>query len=139
MIESRPIDHIAVAVNSIESSAPLYELLSGGRCSPVETLPAQGVRVAFVGGIELIEPLTPDSSVARFIERSGEGLHHVAYVVDDVAAELERLSAEGLELIDSEPRDGAGGHRVAFLHPRSTGRVLIELVEHAPPINPRPG
>ncbi|TVP75344.1 MAG: methylmalonyl-CoA epimerase, partial [Gemmatimonadales bacterium] len=77
----------------------------------------------------LLEPLSPESTVGRFIEARGEGLHHVAYRVSDIEAELARLSGEGLELVDPVPRPGAGGHRVAFLHPRSTGRVLIELVE----------
>lgn len=130
MTDSHPIDHIAVAVRSIEDAAPLYELLSGARCSPPEELPSQGVRVAFVGGIELLEPLSADSTVGRFLERDGEGLHHVAYRVEDLQAELDRLAGEGLELIDEAPRAGAGGHRVAFLHPRSTGRVLVELVQH---------
>lgn len=130
MTESRPLDHIAIAVRSIETSAPLYELLSGATCSPPETLESQGVRVAFVGTIELLEPLAPDTTVGRFIDRNGEGLHHIAYQVEDIEAELARLLEEGLELVDSTPRPGAGGHRVAFLHPRSTGRVLVELVEH---------
>ena len=126
-----PLDHVAIAVPSIEEAAPLYERVTGARCSPVEELPAQGVRVAFVGALELIEPLGPDTTVGRFLERGGAGLHHVAYRVDDLEAELGRLASEGVELVDGVPRPGAGGHRVAFLHPRSTGKVLVELVEHA--------
>ncbi len=125
-----PLDHVAIAVPSIEDAAPLYERVTGSRCSPVETLPAQGVRVAFVGALELLEPLAPDTTVGRFLERGGPGLHHVAYRVEDLAAELERLRNQGVELIDTEPREGARGHLVAFVHPRSTGKVLVEMVQH---------
>jgi methylmalonyl-CoA/ethylmalonyl-CoA epimerase len=128
-----PIHHIGIAVESIDSAAPLYELLSGERCSPVEEIGSQGVRVAFVGQVELLEPTGPDTTVARFLARRGPGLHHIAYHVEDLAAELARLASQGMELIDREPRAGAGGHRVAFLHPRSTGGILVELVEdHGP-------
>jgi methylmalonyl-CoA epimerase len=125
-----PIDHIAVAVESIRTAAPLYELLSGGRCSPVEAIPSQGVNVAFVGGVELLEPRGSETPVGRFLARRGPGLHHLAYRVPDLAAELARLAEAGVELIDREPRRGARGHEVAFLHPRSTGGVLVELVQH---------
>ncbi len=126
---SLPIDHIAVAVRSVQTAATLYELLSGDRCSPPEELPEQGVRVAFVGDVELLEPLGPDTTVARFLDRTGPGLHHIAYRVPDLQAALDRLAGEGLELIDRTPRRGAGGHLVAFLHPKSTEGTLIELVE----------
>jgi methylmalonyl-CoA epimerase len=125
----RPLDHVAVAVHSIEESRGLFELLTGEGCSPPETLEAQGVRVAFVGAVELLEPLTADSTVGRFLERRGPGLHHIAYRVDDLAAELERLEASGIRLVDAEPRTGAKGHRVAFLHPASTNGVLVELIQ----------
>jgi methylmalonyl-CoA/ethylmalonyl-CoA epimerase len=126
----RPLDHVAVAVHSLEQSAVLYELLTGETRSPPETLEAQGVRVAFVGQVELLEPLGPETTVGRFLERRGPGLHHVAYRSDDIVAELARLEAAGIRLIDAEPRPGAGGHKVAFLHPSSTGGVLVELVQH---------
>lgn len=125
-----PVDHIAVATPSLEEAIPLYERLTGARSSPVEELPDQGVRVAFVGATELLEPLSPGSTVARFLERNGPGLHHVAYRTPDIRAELARLASQGFELIDREPRPGAGGHLVAFVHPRSTGKVLVELVQH---------
>lgn len=125
----RPVDHVAVAVHSIEESRPLYELLSGASCSPPETLETQGVRVAFVGSIELLEPLGPDTTVGRFLERRGPSLHHIAYRTDDLEADLARLKAEGIRLLDEAPRIGARGHKVAFLHPDATAGVLVELVE----------
>lgn len=125
-----PLDHVAIAVPSIGDAVPVYERLTGGVRSPVETLEPQGVRVAFVGSLELLEPLGPGSTVARFLERHGPGLHHVAYRTPDIEVELARLVDEGFEPIDREPRSGASGHLVAFLHPRGTGKVLFELVEH---------
>jgi methylmalonyl-CoA/ethylmalonyl-CoA epimerase len=124
------LDHVAIAVSSLEDASHLYELLLDQRCSPAETLEAQGVRAAFCGSLELIEPLSPDSGVGRFLERRGPGLHHVAFRCEDVQAELDRLAAAGVELIDPRPRPGARGHLVAFLHPRSTGGTLVELVQH---------
>ncbi|NIU30745.1 MAG: methylmalonyl-CoA epimerase, partial [Gemmatimonadetes bacterium] len=94
-------------MHSIEESRALFELLTGGSCSPPETLPDQGVRVAFVGAVELLEPLAEDTTVGRFLQRRGPGLHHVAYRVDDLASELRRLEAEGIRLVDREPRAGA--------------------------------
>lgn len=126
-----PLDHVAIAVSSLEDASRLFELLSRKDCSQPETLEAQGVRVAFCGEIEILEPLGSESAVGRFLERRGPGLHHVAYRCADVQAELDRLSAAGIELIDTHPRPGARGHLVAFLHPRSTGGVLVELVQHA--------
>ena len=127
-----PLDHIAIAVDSIAASLPVFESLTGASGSPIERIEAQGVAVTFVGTghgrLELLEPLSPQSPVARFLARRGQGLHHIAYRVDDLETVLEQLSARGVELIDRIPRAGAGGHRVAFLHPASTGGVLIELV-----------
>jgi methylmalonyl-CoA/ethylmalonyl-CoA epimerase len=128
------LDHVAVAVTSIAEAQPLFESLLGATGSPIEQVPSQNVNVVFLGEgggrIELLEPTAPDSAVARFLERRGPGLHHLAYRVDNIDAELARLAAAGYELIDRNGRPGAGGHRVAFLHPRSTGGVLVELVEH---------
>jgi methylmalonyl-CoA/ethylmalonyl-CoA epimerase len=129
MMNHLSVDHVAVAVASLGEAVPLYELLTGSRSSPVEELPSQGVRVAFVGALELLEPLGPETPVGRFLASRGPGLHHVAYRTPDLVAELARLVEAGVELIDHAPRPGARGHRVAFLHPGSTGRVLIELVE----------
>ncbi|MFO7261615.1 MAG: methylmalonyl-CoA epimerase [bacterium] len=128
-----PLDHVGIAVRSIAEALPLFQLITGGDGSPTEQVADQGVAVAFVGSgparLELIEPITPDSPVARFLERRGPGLHHLAYAVPDIAAALDRLRRAGIRLVDQEPRLGAHGRRVAFLHPASTGGVLIELVE----------
>ena len=123
------IDHIAIAVPSITDAATTFELLTGHTCSPIEELPEQGVNVAFVGPLELIEPRSPDTSVARFIERRGPGLHHIAFRVPDMPKALAEYRDSGVRLIDEEPRPGARGHQVAFLHPDSTGGVLVELVQ----------
>ncbi len=132
-MSSLPLDHVGIAVSSLDDALPVFELLTGGRGSPPEQLGSQGVRLAFVGTgpgrLELLEPTTPDSPIARHLERRGPGLHHLAYRVPDVEASLRRLHDQGIELVDEHPRPGAGGHLVAFLHPRSTGGVLIELVE----------
>jgi methylmalonyl-CoA epimerase len=129
-----PIDHVAVAVESITAVQPVFESLLGAAGSRVQHVAAQGVNVVFIGEgparIELLEPTDANSAVARFLKRRGPGLHHLAYRVADIAAELDRLDAAGYQLIDRQPRAGADGHRVAFLHPRSTGGVLIELVQH---------
>jgi methylmalonyl-CoA/ethylmalonyl-CoA epimerase len=129
------IDHIGVAVESIEASIGLYrdsfEMAEQHR----ETVEEQGVKAVLLevgeGHVELIEPLSAESGVAKFIERYGEGLHHVAYQTDDIEKALERVRAAGLRLIDEEPRSGIRGSRVAFLHPKATGGVLTELVEPA--------
>lgn len=127
-----PLDHVAIAVPSIASARTFYEALAGPAGSPVEAVPEQGVNVLFVGNapgrIELIEPDSDTSGVARFLSKRGPGLHHIAYRVEDIAATLDDLANRGVELIDRHPRPGAHGHRVAFIHPRSTGGVLVELV-----------
>ena len=128
-----PLDHVAVAVPSIPEALPLFELLSGASGSPVERVEAHKVDVVFVGTgtgkIELLEPTSADSTVQKFLDKRGPGLHHIAYRVPDIEAALARFKAAGLKLIDEVPRPGAGGHRVAFLHPASTQGVLVELVE----------
>lgn len=124
-----PVDHVAIAVHDLGEAVPMYERLTGASGSTPELVPSQHVRVVFVGMIELLEPTNDESAVARFLARRGPGLHHVAYRVEDCGAQLARLVAEGFEPVDPRPRTGAGGHRVAFLHPRSTGGALIELVE----------
>jgi methylmalonyl-CoA epimerase len=128
-----PVDHVAIAVHSLDEARPLYELLAGESCSLPETLASHGVRVAFCGDVELLEPHNGSGPLARFLAARGPGLHHVAYRSSDLRADLARLEAAGIDLIDAEPRRGARGHLVAFLHPRSTGGVLVELVQTMSP------
>jgi len=127
------LDHVAVAVPSISAAVPLFELITGGTSSPIERVETQKVDVVFIGTgtgrIELLQPAGADSTVQRFLDKRGAGLHHIAYRVPDIDAALELLAAAGVRLIDKEGRPGAGGHRVAFLHPESAGGVLVELVE----------
>jgi methylmalonyl-CoA/ethylmalonyl-CoA epimerase len=130
-LEGLPIHHIGIAVHSIESAQPTFELLTGATGSPIAEVESQKVRVTFIGVLELLEPTDPTSTIARFLDRRGQGLHHVAYATADIRAELARLEESGFTLIDREPRPGAHGHVVAFLHPRSTEGVLIELVQTA--------
>lgn len=129
----RTLHHVGIAVPSVEAARPLYERLEGVPGSLPEELPDQGVRVLFVGSVELLEPLAKDTPVGRFLRRRGPGLHHVAWAVEDLAGTLGRMEQEGFRLIDRAPRAGASGHRVAFIHPESTGGTLVELVEvHSP-------
>lgn len=134
-MEERALDHVGIAVHSLDDSLPLWESLVGASGSGRETVDAQGVEVVFVGTgagrVELIAPARPDSPVARFLAKRGTGMHHLCYRVPDIAVALEEFRASGYDLIDEAPRAGAHGHRVAFLHPRSTEGVLIELLEHA--------
>lgn len=127
------IDHLAIAVNSLEEAVPLYALLLGRNESGREEVPSEGVRVAFFGEgparVELLEPTDPDSPVGRFLERSGPGLHHVCLAVSDLERALARAEEAGAEAIPPRIRAGAGDRRVAFLHPEGTGGVLIELAE----------
>jgi len=130
-----PLHHIAIAVPRIEHALPFYRDTLGLRSGPVRDLPDQRIRVTFVGDarqrIELIEPTDRESGVARFVaERGKPTLHHVCYVVDDLAGTLSSLGGDGVELIDRTPRRGAEG-MVAFIHPRASGGVLIELIDRA--------
>jgi len=127
----KKVDHIGIAVNDIEEARRPYEAL-GLKVTHVKEVEEQQVRVAFlpVGDteVELVQPTTADSGVARFLEKRGEGVHHLCFEVEDIEVALAELQAQGMRLIDREPRQGAFG-RVAFLHPKSTHGVLIELVE----------
>ena len=135
-LEALPLDHVAIAVEDIDAVVHLFEAVTGQHGSRKERVDAQGVELCFIGTgdgkLELLQPLAADTPVGRFLEKRGPGLHHVAYRVTDIEATLRSLAAQGFELIDREPRPGAHGHRVAFLHPRSTGGVLVELVEPSP-------
>jgi methylmalonyl-CoA epimerase len=129
------IDHIGVAVEDIDAAIALYEGSFEMELAHRETVESQGVEAVLLdvgdGHVELLAPLGPDTPVGKYMAKNGAGLHHVAYAVDDIDATLEKLAAAGLQLIDSEPRVGIRDSRVAFLHPRSTGGVLTEIVEPA--------
>jgi methylmalonyl-CoA epimerase len=127
------IDHIGIAVSSLQESLSFWETSLGIELHGIEEVTEQHVRTAFlpVGDteIELLEPTSAESSVAKFIEKRGEGLHHIAIRVDDIEAALAELKAKGIQLIDETPRGGAGGARIAFVHPKATHGVLLELCE----------
>ena len=127
------IDHLGIAVRSLEDSVGFYEGVLGLGVSGRETVSDQGVNVAMLpvgdSRIELLEPISDDSVVGRFIARRGEGVHHICYEVDDLQSKLEELSSRGVKLLDGYPRRGAEGKLVAFLHPASANGVLVELVE----------
>ena len=129
------IDHIGVAVEDIDEAIGLYRDRFQMREQHRETVEQFAVKAALLevgdGHVELLEPLSPDSAVGRFLARNGPGLHHVAYQTDDIDSALGALREAGLRLIDAEPRTGIRSSRVAFLHPGSTGGVLTELVEPA--------
>ena len=127
-----PVDHVGIAVRRLDAALVTYRSM-GLAPESIEALVSQGVRAAFLPAgdvsIELLEPLTPDGVIARFLERRGEGLHHVAFRVPDIRGELERLREAGMRLVDEEPRVGARGRLVAFVHPSSVHGVLVELVQ----------
>lgn len=127
------IDHVGIAVNDLEAALKLYRDQIGLECSGTEVVEEQKVKVAFfpVGQskIELLESTDPDGPVGKFIEKKGEGVHHLSFRVSDIDERIKQLKEQGVALIDEKPRYGAGGARIAFLHPKSTGGVLIELCE----------
>jgi methylmalonyl-CoA epimerase len=126
------VDHIGVAVKSVAAAKAIYEKL-GLKLSPEEIVEAERVRVVMVplgeSRIELLEPTSEDSVIAKFIARRGEGLHHVSLKVPDLASAVARLKKDGVRLVTEEIKVGAGGHRYVFVHPSSAGGVLLELVE----------
>ncbi|MBU7576507.1 MAG: methylmalonyl-CoA epimerase [Flavihumibacter sp.] len=125
------IEHIGIAVKSLETSIPLYEALLNTPCYKTEEVTTEKVRTAFfeVGEskIELLESTDPQGVIARYIEKKGEGMHHIAFAVEDIYAEMERLRAAGFELLNPEPKPGADNKLVCFLHPKGTTGVLVEL------------
>jgi methylmalonyl-CoA/ethylmalonyl-CoA epimerase len=127
------IDHIGVATDDLDGAVALYEDTLGMPVAHRETVESQGVEAVLLdvgdGHVELLRPLGPDTPIGKYLERKGPGLHHVAYAVDDIDKVLSGLKEAGIELIDSEPRTGIRDSRVAFVHPRSTGGVLTEIVE----------
>jgi methylmalonyl-CoA/ethylmalonyl-CoA epimerase len=139
---ARGLDHIGIAVRSLDVTAPLLERVLGIAPRAIESLPEHGVRVAvFVVGesrIELLEPLGDASPIAKFLATRGEGLHHISLGVGDIDGALARLDALGVPLIDRAARAGAEGKRVAFVHPKGAGGILIELSQDPPPAPDRP-
>ena len=143
MTPVKAVNHIGIAVRSIDAQRAFYEGALGAVFEGVEEVPDQEVRVAFfrIGDVrlELLEPTDPGSTVAAFLEKRGEGLHHVAYTVGGIEARIAELKRSGLRMIDDAPRPGAHHMRIAFVHPKSTFGVLTELCEpageHGPPGN----
>ena len=127
------IEHLGIAVKSIEEARPYYEDVLGMKCYAIEEVEDQKVKTAFfrVGNtdtkIELLEPTSPDSTIAKFIEKRGEGIHHIAFAVPDTEEALRHVESKSVQVIDEHPRRGAEGLDIAFLHPKSTQRVLTEL------------
>ncbi|MBE0416019.1 MAG: methylmalonyl-CoA epimerase [Dehalococcoidia bacterium] len=126
------VNHIAIAVRSLDEALGVFESLLGIKAAHTETIPDQGVKAALIpigdGEIELLEPIDPEGGVAKFIERRGEGIHHICLEVDNIDEELKSLAARGVELIDKRGRKGLAG-RIGFLHPRAAKGVLIELAQ----------
>ena len=127
------IEHIGIAVKSLDEAIPFWEKQLGMKCYSIEEVQEQKVRTAFfkVGQtkIELLESTDPEGPIGKFIEKKGEGVHHVAFAADGLQANLDELAANGVQLIDKTPRKGAEGLNIAFLHPKSTAGVLMELCE----------
>ncbi|HBY56622.1 MAG TPA: methylmalonyl-CoA epimerase [Candidatus Atribacteria bacterium] len=129
----KKIDHIGIAVKSIEKAKHLFENILNLKIIGVEIIEEQKVKVAFIplgdSELELLESTSPDGPIARFIEKKGEGIQHIAFKVDNLESILGELKEKGIRLIDEKPRYGAGGAKIAFLHPKSTNGILIELCE----------
>jgi methylmalonyl-CoA/ethylmalonyl-CoA epimerase len=129
----KKIEHLGIAVNSIEESIKTFETLLGINCYKIEEVASEGVKTAFLqvgeSKIELLEATNPDSPIAKFLEKKGRGIHHIAFDTSDIEKEIERLTKEGFELIHKTPKDGADGKIIAFLHPKSTEGILVELCQ----------
>ena len=127
------VEHIGIAVESLSASIPLFEKLLNTPCYKTEVVDSEGVKTAFfkTGGtkIELLESVEKEGVIGRFIQKKGEGIHHIAFEVKDIKAEMERLKAEGFILLNEEPKSGADNKLVCFLHPKTTNSVLIELCQ----------
>lgn len=129
-----PIDHVGIAVESLDPALAVFCTALGLPDPVIEEVADQRVRTAIFGSgdgrVELLESTDPEGPIAKFIAKRGPGIHHVALRVSDIRAKLAELNAQGVQLIDREPRIGAGGHLIAFIHPKSTGGVLLELTQH---------
>jgi methylmalonyl-CoA/ethylmalonyl-CoA epimerase len=130
------VEHIGIAVGSLKTAIPIYEVLLHAPCYKQELVASEGVMTAFFRSgetkIELLESTTDDGVIRKFIDKKGEGLHHIAFAVADIRAEMARLRNAGFQLLQEEPKEGADNKLVCFLHPRSTGGVLIELCQDKP-------
>jgi methylmalonyl-CoA/ethylmalonyl-CoA epimerase len=126
-------EHIGLAVRNLEVSIPIFEKLLGSLCYKTESVESEKVRTAFFKTgetkIELLESTVTDGVIARFIEKNGEGMHHIAFEVADIRAEMERLKTEGFILLNEEPKEGADNKLICFLHPKSTNGVLVEICQ----------
>jgi methylmalonyl-CoA/ethylmalonyl-CoA epimerase len=129
----KKIEHIGIAVKNLDSSNALFKKLFGTAHYKIESVESEGVSTSFFmlgeTKIELLEASNEDSAIAKFIEKKGEGIHHIAYAVDNLEQEMQRLQEEGFSLINSKPKDGADNKRICFLHPKSTNGILVELCE----------
>lgn len=127
------IDHIGIIVQDIEVALKVYRDALGLQLAKTEFVPEQAVKIAFLptaeSEIELVEPTSDDSGIARYLSKRGEGIHHICFEVDDIESTLAQMAAQGMQLIDETPRAGSGGQRYAFVHPKSAHGVLIELYE----------
>lgn len=131
------VDHIGIAVISLEETLPFYTESLGLTCLAIEEVTSEQVRVAFIDAnnvkIELLEPMHPDSAISKFIEKRGEGIHHIAFRVESIESRIEELKNKGIRMIQDVPKQGAGGAMVAFMHPKSGHGVLYELCEKKHP------
>ncbi len=129
----KKVNHIGIAVNDLEAAAPFYKDVLKLNYEGSEVVESQKVKVAFYTAgetrIELLEPTSPESPIAKFLEKKGEGIHHIAYEVEDVVSKLKELEDEGVRLIDKTPRSGAHGTSIAFIHPKAGNGVLVELCQ----------
>ncbi len=133
----KKVEHIGIAVKNIKASNELFEKLFGKAHYKIEAVESEGVSTSFFQlgetKIELLEATRPDSAIAKFIEKKGEGIHHIAYEVEDIMAEMKRLQNEGFELLQQEPKKGADNKLICFLHPKSTNGVLVEICQEIRP------
>lgn len=127
------INHIGIAVQSLDATIPFYRDALGMPFQGIEEVAEQKVRVAMLGigeaKIELLEPTSPDSPIAKFLEKNGQGIHHIAYEVADIRAAIDHMQSQGARMIDEQPRNGAHGTQIAFVHPKSSHSVLTELCQ----------
>jgi methylmalonyl-CoA/ethylmalonyl-CoA epimerase len=129
----RKIEHLGIAVKNIEESLKTFEVLLGSGCYKMEEVQSEGVKTAFIqigeSKIELLQATNPDSPIAKYLEKRGPGIHHIAFDVDNLQMEIDRLTEEGFTLINRSPKDGADNKLIAFLHPKSTEGILVELCQ----------